>query len=138
MLVYLKQIRRTADPEINEATEEESKTVLTEKEVNPQIFETQTESPEQEKATEESASVDEKSDATATLVPGEGQIEETEITNKESDKPQSTTESVTVAEAKISQGVEANEEQSNKDIAREVCFLCAITQSKSFLFSKNE
>lgn len=92
-------------------------------EVDPQKFGTETESPELEKATEESASVEEKSDATAIIVPGEGQIEEIEITNKESSGvPQSTTESVMVSEEKYSQVIETNDEPSDKDISVQVCF----------------
>lgn len=78
--------------------------------------------------------MEEKSDATAIIVPGEGQIEEIEIANKESSGvPQSTTESVTVSEEKNSQGIETNDEPSDKDISVQVCFLCPIVQNTSFL-----
>jgi hypothetical protein len=94
--------------------EEELKSEITEKELDPQIFDTQTETIEQEKGIEESASVEEKFDTTATLVPSQRHIEETEITNKESSVlPQSTTESVIVPEETIYQGVETNEEEVN-------------------------
>lgn len=131
MFVYLKQILKTADSEICNAAEE--------KEVDPQNFETQTESPEQEKVTEESASVEEKSDATAILVPSEGHIEEKENAINESNVvPQSTTESVIEPEEKISQGVETNEESSDMVIAGEVCSPCTIAQSTCFVFSKTK
>jgi hypothetical protein len=114
--VYLKQIRRTADPEIYDVTDEELKADIAEKEVDPKIFETQTEIIEQEKATEESASVEEKLDTTTALVPGERLFEETEILNKETGvlpQTQTTTESVIVPEEMISHGVETNEEEVN-------------------------
>lgn len=79
---------------------------------------------EQEKEIQESTSVEEKSDAAATSVSGEGQVEEIEIANNESGVlAQSTTESVIVPEEKISEEVEINEEPSDKYIAGEVCFL---------------
>jgi hypothetical protein len=122
VFVYFKQIHRTPDPEIYYAAED-SKGLLTEKEVDPQTFETETELPVQEIATEELPLVVEKSDATTSLVPSEQKIE-IEIANSESSVvPQSTT-SVTVPDEKVSQEVETSVEPSDKDITGEVYFLC--------------
>lgn len=99
----------------------QSKIVSNDEEVDSEKLGTEIESTELEKATEESTSVEEKSDAGADLVPSEGQIEEIEFANKESSvAPQSTVELVTVPEESISQGIETNEEPSDKHIVGEV------------------
>jgi hypothetical protein len=131
VFVYFKQIHRTPDPEICYAAEE-SKGILTEKEVDPQTFGTETELPVHEIATEELALVEEKSDATTSLVPSEHQIE-IEIAKESSVVPQSTTESVAVPDEKVSQEVETSAEPSDKDITGEVYFVCTIAHCTNFL-----
>jgi hypothetical protein len=130
VFVYFKQFHRTPDPEICYAAEE-LKGILTEKEVGPQTFGTETALPAHEIATEELALVEEKSDATS-LVPSEHQIEIV-ITNKESSVvPQSTTE-LAVPDEKVSQEVDTSAEPSDKVSTGEVYFVCTIAHCTNFL-----
>lgn len=117
-----KQISKIADPEIHDVVVQ-SKNMSNEEEIDSEKLKTEIESPDLEKATEESALVEEKSDDVANLVPVEGQIEEIEIGNKKSIvAPESIIESVTGPEEKVSQAIETNEEPSDKHIVGEVCF----------------